>query len=465
MTKINTSEFKVEATNGFVYSTKDNFYFRSDDRKTPGIFESGFIPQKYEKDSKWYFNALSSSSEKHNNGRYVGFLYQITAVDPEKAVCVTRNPSVTPFFPIHLPLGATGYIYIVMLPPERTVTYTGTEGKMRLRGAKLSDENSENMTLDVHSFQIEQIQNIRKHTNGKYPKDSACIHWANEAAAHKIPAENIVGAYAFERHSIPHDIMLPCHFKVKGEFIPNPKFLAIESKNKQDKAGLEIIKNYYRSEAEFAIKLVGDMVGKTLPTPSFISGFGGEILTLETGPCEQERLRILEAIQKNAPLGSITRIIDVILEIEPPPRSGGLSDQLISHVKKLDFSRASHVKRLEKEMMLIDKIHMHVTRQLTGFYGWFDKQAMKDFRYEAIKLLLDRKPLAGKIDELKQLSKELFHPEDLWAKITWEITQFVTKGWSAIPQMGRTRFFREESSPIEDNLNKMLDQSSLEIGL
>lgn len=462
MTK--TTELRVAATNGFVYSTKDNFYFRSDDRQTSGIFEGGFIPKKYEKDPKWYFNALSSSSEKHNYGRYVRFMYQITAVDPEKAVCVTRNPSVTPFFPLHLPVGETGFIYIVMLPPEKQVTYKGTEGKMRLRG-KLSDENAEYITLDVHSFQIEQIINIRKHTNGKYPQESACIHWANEAAVHKIPAENIVGAYAFERRSIPHDIMLPCHFKVKSDFIPNPMFLAIEPQNKKDNEALQVIKNYYRTEAELAIKLVGDMVGKTLATPSFISGFGGETLTLETGPCEQERLRILGAVQKNVPLSSITRIIDVILAIEPPPRSGGLSDQLITHVKKLDFNRASHVKRFEKEMMLIEKIHTHVTQQLAGFYGWFDKQAMKNFQYEAIKLLLDRKSFAGKIDELKQLSKELFHPEDLWAKMTWEISQFVTQGWGAISQMGRTRFFLKENAPIEDNFNQMLDQSSLDLGL
>ncbi|WP_058533919.1 hypothetical protein [Legionella saoudiensis] len=465
MTKINTSEIKVEATNGFVYSTKDNFYFRSDDRKTPEIFDKGFIPKKYEKDSKWYFNALSSSSEKHNNGRYIGGIYQVTAVDPEKAVCVTRNPSVTPFFPFHLLVGETGYIYIVMLPPERTVTYKGTEGKMRLRGKKLKDEETESITLDVHSFQIEQILNIRKHTNGKYPKDSACIHWANEAAAHKIPVENIVGAYPFERRSVPHDIMLPCYFKVKGNFIPNPKFFAIEAKNKKDIHALELIKNHYRTEAEFAIKLIADMVGKTLPTPSFISGFGGETLTLETGACEQERLRILASVQKNAPLSSISRIIDIIFEIEPPPSSGGLSDQLIAHVKKLDFSRASHVRRLEKEMLLMEKIHTHVTHQLNGLYGWFDKQAIKNFRYEAFKLILDRKQLAGKIDELKQLSKELFHPEDLWAKITWEVTQFVTHGWGAVSQMGKTRFFLAESAPIEDDFNKMLDQSSIDLGL
>ncbi|MFJ1268336.1 hypothetical protein ACD661_07190 [Legionella lytica] len=430
----------VECTNGRVYSDEDKIYFRGDSRPPGTIFRHGFTPRHMTSDPEWYFNAIESVSSKDNLGNITdGDSRSCTGINQEKAVCFTSHPHVAPFFPTSIQPNQYSYVYLVALPPETKIEYAGTDGSMRIETNNLSPQQIAGMTVDTHSLQTHQTDNITREIS----KDNIAAGfglWAYEAMTQQVQTENIIGAILCKRLSAFEDAFTPVQFIYEGELIKNPNFGKVHAQNAEDEETLVNIKKHYQEQAELAERLIEELKNKPLATPKPEYGFGGKTLSMDTLNHDNARIQVHNIINNKVPSANVSHIMNIIFErdnisfygeidfsrqtesllvklvhrveqLAPPPKE----KERTTNEKKFHSDEVKFIKDQEKftrECHLINQIHNYAVDRMNHAREPQEKEAIRKFHEGALDILFNGKNTNQQMAQLKTLAHSTFPPED-----------------------------------------------------
>jgi hypothetical protein len=430
----------VECTNGRVYSDEDKIYFRGDCRHPHSIFKHGFTPRKMTNDPEWYFNAIESVDSKDNLGNIgEGGSRSCAGINQDKAVCFTSHPHVAPFFPTSIAPNQYSYVYIVALPPETKIEYAGTDGSMRIETNNLTPQQIAGMTVDTHSLQTTQTDNITREIS----KDNIAAGfglWAFEAMTQQVQTENIIGAILCKRLSEFQDAYTPIKFVYEGGLIKNPNFGRIHAKNAQDEEALISIKKHYQEQAEIAERMIGELTNKPLATPKAEYGFGGKTLSMETLAHDNARIQVHNITNNKVPGADAAHIMGIIFErdsinfygevdfsrqsesllvkfvkrveqLAPPPQEKDRTgNEEKFHRDEVKFTKGQE--KFKLECHLINQIHNYVVERVGQAKNAQEIIELRQFHEEALGILFNGQNTNKQTSQLKKLAHTIFSPED-----------------------------------------------------
>ncbi|MDR3503455.1 MAG: hypothetical protein P4L79_12835 [Legionella sp.] len=429
----------VECTNGRVYSDADKIYFRGDSRPPATIFKYGFTPRRMTNDPEWYFNAIESVNSKDNLGNENPGSRACTGINQDKAVCFTSHPHVAPFFPTRTATNEYSYVYIVALPPETKIEYAGTDGSMRIETHNLNPQQIAGMTVDTHSLQTIQTDNITREIS----KDNIGAGfglWAYEAMAQQVQTENIIGAILCKRLSEFQDAYTPIEFIYEGELIKNPNFGKVHATNVQDEEPLETIKKHYQEQVKSAERIIGELKNKPLKTPDAEYGFGGKTLSIETLTHDNARIQVHNIINNRVPSVDAAHIMSIIFErdninfygdtnfsrqsesllvkfvqrvqqLAPPPKEKEkTSNEEKFHTDGVKFTKDQE--KFKRECYLVNQIHNYFVERMKQAKSHQEVADLRKFHEEAIGILFNSQKTNKQIVQLKELAHTIFSPDD-----------------------------------------------------